>query len=133
MPKAKKRKAPKGPAAQIALDLTADVCRERDVTVDQAGFDAAMAHQRDQARAAGKFKMAAGLEYTGTPTTFHGYEHLQCDTSKVTALYLDGAAVPSLKAGDDGVIVLDHTPFYAESGGQVGDTGELRNARSKTR
>jgi alanyl-tRNA synthetase len=90
-----------------------------------------MNRQREQARASAKFKMAAGLSYSGTPTTFHGYEHLQCDTSKVTGLYLDGLAVDSLKAGDDGVIVLDHTPFYAESGGQAGDSGELRNAVSR--
>jgi alanyl-tRNA synthetase len=75
-----------------------------------------------------KFKMAAGLEYSGDATTFHGYEHLVCEHSKVTAIYVDGTPVTKAKAGDDVVIVLDHTPFYAESGGQVGDTGELRNA-----
>jgi len=110
------------------VDLTGDVCRERGLTVDEAGFNAAMNRQREQARASAKFKMAAGLAYEGTPTTFHGYEHLVCETSKVTALYVDGAAVASVKAGDDCVIVLDHTPFYAESGGQAGDAGELRNA-----
>ncbi|HEX5311620.1 alanine--tRNA ligase [Aquabacterium sp.] len=113
------------------VDLTADVCRERDVTVDQAGFDAAMARQREQARAAGKFKMAAGLEYTGTATTFHGYEHLSVEGAKVTAVYVDGAAVEQANAGDDAVIVLDNTPFYAESGGQCGDAGELRNNTSR--
>jgi len=113
------------------VDLTADVCRERDVTVDQAGFDAAMAHQRQQARAAGKFKMAAGLEYTGSPTTFHGYEHLTVEAAKVTAIYVDGAAASQANAGDDAVIVLDNTPFYAESGGQAGDSGELRNGGSR--
>ncbi|MCH7345874.1 alanine--tRNA ligase [Pelomonas sp. CA6] len=113
------------------VDLTADVCRERGVTVDQAGFDAAMAKQREQARAAGKFKMAQGLEYSGAPTAFHGYEHLACETSKVTAVYVDGVSVPEAQAGDDVVVVLDHTPFYAESGGQVGDRGELRNASSR--
>ena len=113
------------------LDLTADVCRERGVSVDEAGFQAAMARQREQARAAAKFKMAAGLEYSGDSTSFHGYEHLVCEHSKVTALYVDGTAVTKAKAGDDVVIVLDHTPFYAESGGQVGDTGELRNARAR--
>ena len=113
------------------VDLTADVCRERGVTVDQPGFDAAMTRQREQARAAGKFKMAAGLEYKGVPTAFHGYEHLNCETSKVTAVYVDGAQVTEAKAGDDAVVVLDHTPFYAESGGQVGDSGELRNATSR--
>ncbi|MFN3415408.1 MAG: alanine--tRNA ligase [Caldimonas sp.] len=113
------------------LDLTADVCRERGVTVDSAGFDAAMARQREQARAAGKFKMAAGLDYSGAPTTFHGYERLVHEGARVTAVYVDGTSVPSARAGDDAVIVLDHTPFYAESGGQVGDTGELRNKTSR--
>ncbi len=113
------------------VDLTADVCRERGVTVDQAGFDAAMNKQREQARAAGKFKMAQGLEYSGAATAFHGYEHLVCETSKVTAVYVDGVSVQEAKAGDDAVIVLDHTPFYAESGGQVGDSGELRNASTR--
>ncbi|MBU3559725.1 alanine--tRNA ligase [Polynucleobacter sp. Nonnen-W13] len=109
------------------LDLTADVCRERDVTVDAEGFDLAMQKQRDQARAAGKFKVAQGLEYSGKPTQFHGYDSLKHEGAKVTALYVDGSAVQSIKAGDAAVIVLDNTPFYAESGGQVGDKGELRN------
>jgi len=113
------------------LDLTADVCRERGVTVDEAGFNAAMARQREQARASAKFKMAAGLAYTGADTAFHGYEHLTCEHSQVVAIYLDGTPVAKAKAGDDVVIVLDHTPFYAESGGQVGDTGELRNPRAR--
>jgi alanyl-tRNA synthetase len=113
------------------LDLTADVCRERGVTVDGAGFDAAMQRQREQARAKAKFKMAQGLEYDGAATAFHGYEHLMCEHSHVTAIYVDGTAVTKARAGDDVVIVLDHTPFYAESGGQVGDSGELRNARSR--
>ncbi len=113
------------------VDLTADVCRERDMTVDQAGFDAAMARQREQARAAGKFKMAAGLEYTGTATTFEGYDHLTVEGAKVTAIYVDGAPVQQAGAGDDAVIALDTTPFYAESGGQCGDSGELRNATSR--
>ena len=109
------------------LDLTADVCRERGVTVDGEGFEVAMQKQRDQARAAGKFKVAQGLDYKGTPTRFHGYDTLKHEGAKVTALYVDGSAVPSVKAGDAAVIVLDNTPFYAESGGQVGDKGELRN------
>ena len=109
------------------LDLTADVCRERGVTVDAEGFEVAMQKQRDQARAAGKFKVAQGLDYKGKPTQFHGYDTLKHEGAKVTALYVDGSAVPSVKAGDAAVIVLDNTPFYAESGGQVGDRGELRN------
>jgi alanyl-tRNA synthetase len=109
------------------LDLTADICRERDVTVDGAAFDAAMARQKEQARAAGKFKMTLNLEYAGAETTFHGYESLEAK-GKVLALYKDGAAVNELHEGDFGVIVLDHTPFYAESGGQCGDRGELKGA-----
>jgi alanyl-tRNA synthetase len=113
------------------LDLTADVCRERGVAVDEAGFNAAMARQREQARAAAKFRMAAGLDYSGDATTFHGYEHLVCEHSRVSAIYIDGTPVARARAGDDVVVVLDHTPFYAESGGQVGDTGELRNPRAR--
>jgi alanyl-tRNA synthetase len=113
------------------VDLTADVCRERGVTVDQAGYEAAMARQKEQARAAGKFKMAAGLEYKGAATTFHGYDELLRDGTSVTAIYVDGQSVAEAKAGDDAVVVLDHTPFYAESGGQVGDAGELRNASTR--
>ena len=109
------------------LDLTADVCRERNVTVDSEGFEAAMQKQRDQARAAGKFKVAQGLEYSGKPTQFHGYNTLKHEGAKVTALYVDGTSVQSVKAGDAAVVVLDNTPFYAESGGQIGDSGELRN------
>ena len=107
------------------LDLTADICRERKVTVDAAAFDAAMAQQKEQARAAGKFKMAANLEYSGAATTFHGYDKLE-HKGTVLALYKDGAPVKALHEGEMGVVVLDHTPFYAESGGQVGDRGELR-------
>jgi alanyl-tRNA synthetase len=113
------------------LDLTADVCRERGVAVDTAGFDVAMAKQREQARAAGKFKVAQGLEYSGAPTTFHGYDALTHESAKVVAIYVEGSAASAARAGDDAVVVLDHTPFYAESGGQVGDTGELRNATSR--
>ena len=108
------------------LDLTADVCRERNVTVDGAAFDAAMARQKEQARAAGKFKMATNLEYDGPATTFHGYDGLEAK-GNVLALYKDGVPVNELSEGDMGVVVLDDTPFYAESGGQVGDRGELRS------
>jgi len=107
------------------LDLTADVCRERDMKVDVDAFDAAMARQRDQARAAGKFKMATALEYSGVVTTFQGYEKLEVADAAITALYRDGVSVQELRDGEQGVVVLDNTPFYAESGGQVGDSGEL--------
>ncbi|HEY8086116.1 MAG TPA: alanine--tRNA ligase [Methylophilaceae bacterium] len=109
------------------LDLTADICREKNITVDTAAFDAAMARQKDQARAAGKFKMAANLEYNGKATTFLGYEKLET-SAKVQALYKDGAAVQQLSESDLGVVVLDDSPFYAESGGQIGDSGELRGS-----
>jgi alanyl-tRNA synthetase len=106
------------------LDLTADICRERGVSVDQAGFDAAMEKQRQQGRAASTFKMVEGLEYGGAKTVFDGYDTLAED-ARVVALYRDGTAVDALSAPDTGVVVLDRTPFYAESGGQVGDRGEL--------
>ena len=109
------------------LDLTADICRERKVRVDSAAFDAAMTRQREQARAAGKFKMAANLDYDGPATTFHGYEGVETK-GNVLALYKDGTPVNELAEGELGVVVLDHTPFYAESGGQVGDRGELRSS-----
>ena len=112
------------------LDLTADVCRERGVAVDEAGFDAAMTRQRDQARAAGKFKSVAGIDYSGAATVFHGYDSLNYDGT-VVGLFRDGCAVPSLADGERGVVVLDATPFYAESGGQVGDRGELADARGR--
>ncbi|MGC4365213.1 alanine--tRNA ligase [Hydrogenophaga sp. R2] len=106
------------------LDLSGDVCRERGLTVDEAGFHAAMEAQKAKGRAAGKFKMDRALEYTGAGNTFVGYEHLEAP-AKVVALYLDGTPVAALQAGQQGVVVLDTTPFYAESGGQVGDEGEL--------
>jgi alanyl-tRNA synthetase len=113
------------------VDLTADVCRERGVTVDEAGFDRLLEEQKQRAREAGKFRMAQGLEYQGVPTEFRGYEALVIERSTVTALYVDGSPVARAGAGDDVVVVLDRTPFYAESGGQVGDVGELRNASSR--
>ena len=110
------------------LDLTADVCRERGVCVDVAAFDAAMAHQKEQARAAGKFRMAAALDYSGPETAFHGYDALDFN-GQVLALYRDGSPVDELKEGELGVVVVDATPFYAESGGQVGDRGVLQGAQ----
>ena len=107
------------------LDLTADVCREWGVDVDEVGFHAAMDKQKAQARAAGKFKMDKALDYSGVANNFVGYEQLAQNT-KVLALYADGVSVNELKAGQDGVVVLDTTPFYAESGGQVGDEGEIK-------
>ncbi|MBU0589856.1 MAG: alanine--tRNA ligase [Gammaproteobacteria bacterium] len=106
------------------LDLSADVCRERELSVDEAGFNAAMDKQKAQARAAGKFKMDRALEYTGAGNTFVGYDRLEA-TAKIVALYAEGTPVAALKAGQTGVVVLDSTPFYAESGGQVGDEGTL--------
>ena len=110
------------------LDLTADICRERGVTVDGEGFNVAMARQKEQARAAGKFKMTAALDYSGPATAFHGYDELECK-ARVLALYKDGSPVETLAEGDLGVVVLDATPFYAESGGQVGDRGQLQSAQ----
>jgi alanyl-tRNA synthetase len=107
------------------LDLTADVCRERDVSVDSAAFDAAMSRQKEQARSAGKFKMATNVEYDGAATNFCGYDELSTE-AKVLALYKDGSAVNMLNEGDLGIVVLDNTPFYAESGGQIGDCGDLK-------
>ncbi len=106
------------------LDLSADVCRERGLSVDEAGFHAAMAKQKNQARAAGKFKMDKALEYTGAGNTFVGYDDLKTE-AQVVAVYLDGTSVAELKHGQSGVVVLNTTPFYAESGGQVGDEGVL--------
>jgi alanyl-tRNA synthetase len=106
------------------LDLSADVCRERGVGVDEAGFKAAMEKQKAAGRAAGKFKMDRNVEYAGAGNTFTGYEHLE-ETAKVQALYFEGASVSELKEGQPGIVVLDTTPFYAESGGQVGDQGFL--------
>ncbi len=106
------------------LDLTADICRERGLSVDQAGFDAAMDTQRAQSRAASTFKMGGKLDYDGADTCFEGYTESSSE-GRVLALYKDGHPVDSLAAGDDGVVVLDRTPFYAEGGGQVGDVGTL--------
>ena len=106
------------------VDLTADICRERGIQIDFAGFEAAMDAQRERARSASRFSMSAGLEYSGGKTEFHGYDSLELK-GHVVALYRDGAQVQALNAGESGVVVLDRTPFYAESGGQTGDRGEL--------
>jgi alanyl-tRNA synthetase len=106
------------------LDLSADVCRENGVEVDEAGFKAAMEQQKAKGRAAGKFKMDKALDYTGVSNTFVGYEHLT-QATKIVALYADGTSVATLKAGQSGIVVVQSTPFYAESGGQVGDQGAI--------
>jgi alanyl-tRNA synthetase len=107
------------------VDLTADIARERGVRVDYAGFEAAMERQRDRARAASKFQMGASVEYKGAKTEFKGYETLAVDDAQVTAIYREGTSVRSLRTGESAIVVLDRTPFYAESGGQVGDAGEI--------
>ena len=112
------------------LDLTNDVCRERDVEVDEAGFKTAMEKQKAQARAAGKFKMDKALEYTGVANQFTGYEN-HAETAKIVAIYVDGTSAVALKAGQTGVVVLDTTPFYAESGGQVGDEGVITSGSAR--
>lgn len=106
------------------FDLTADICRERGVEVDAEGFEAAMQHQRETARASGKFKTNQSLSYTGQNTDFQGYVTLETE-AKILAIYQDGTAVQEAAEGTDVVIVLNQTPFYAESGGQVGDAGAL--------
>ncbi|HXF67964.1 MAG TPA: alanine--tRNA ligase [Burkholderiales bacterium] len=107
------------------VDLTADIARERGVRVDYAGFEAAMQRQRERARAASKFTAAAAVEYSGAATEFHGYDTLALE-ARVVALYSgEGVAVQELGGGDPGIVVLDRTPFYAEGGGQVGDSGEI--------
>jgi len=112
------------------LDLTNDVCRERDVEVDADGFALAMDKQKSQARAAGKFKMDKALDYTGAGNEFVGYETLE-STAKIVAIYVDGTSAAALKTGQTGVVVLDSTPFYAESGGQVGDEGVLTSGSAR--
>lgn len=110
------------------VDLTADVCRERNIKVDEAGFEAAMEEQRRRARESSGF----GADYNAMirvdgASEFKGYDHLELN-GKVTALFIDGKAVDSVSAGQEAVVILDQTPFYAESGGQVGDKGELKGA-----
>jgi alanyl-tRNA synthetase len=109
------------------LDLTADICRERSVTLDEAGFEAAMEDRRLQSREGGTFKPRHALEYNGDKNKFVGYEQLAQD-GKVVALYVEGSAVQQITAGQEAIVVLNTTPFYAESGGQCGDSGVLENA-----
>jgi len=109
------------------LDLTADICRERGIALDEAGFDAAMEQQKKKARESGKFKAGAAIEYSGDKTRFVGYDKLAQD-GKIVALYVGGSAVSQIAAGQDAIVVLDTTPFYAESGGQSGDSGVLETA-----
>ena len=107
------------------LDLTEDVCREHAITVDIAGFDVGMQKQKQMAKAAGKFKAGTSLDYTGADTGFIGYNENNIE-SQIVALFKDGKPVSKLNAGESGIVVLDQTVFYAESGGQVGDVGVLQ-------
>lgn len=106
------------------LDLSADIARERGVAIDQAGFEQAMERQRERARATSKFVMQDSIAYSGPPTAFRGYENIEHE-GHILAIYRQGSRVEFIEAGDEAVVVLDQTPFYAESGGQVGDRGEL--------
>jgi alanyl-tRNA synthetase len=106
------------------FDLTQDLCRERNLPIDSASFETEMEAQRNRARAASRFGTTSGLEYSGAKTEFRGYETLKVPAT-IVALYREGSASAALKAGETGIVVLDQTPFYAESGGQVGDQGEL--------
>ncbi|WP_440216641.1 alanine--tRNA ligase [Chromobacterium piscinae] len=109
------------------VDLTADICRERGIHADLEGFERAMEAQRERGRAGSNFKMSGKIAYNGDDTRFHGYDKSSVD-AKILALYKGTEAVDSLSAGDEGIVVLDHTAFYAEGGGQVGDVGEISAA-----
>ncbi|AXT45741.1 MULTISPECIES: alanine--tRNA ligase [Chromobacterium] len=106
------------------VDLTADICRERDIHADLEGFERAMEAQRERGRAGSSFKMTGKVSYSGADTCFHGYDSASTD-AKVLALFKGTEAVAALEAGEEGIVVLDDTPFYAEGGGQVGDVGEI--------
>jgi alanyl-tRNA synthetase len=107
------------------VDLTADIARERGVRIDYAGFEAAMERQRARARSASRFHAGATVDYRGTRTEFRGYDTLVVDDAEVVAIYREGTSVGSIAAGENAIVVLDRTPFYAEAGGQVGDAGEI--------
>ncbi|WP_148716016.1 alanine--tRNA ligase [Chitinolyticbacter meiyuanensis] len=109
------------------IDLTADICRERNLELDMVGYERELAAEQERGRAAGNFKMTSGLAYDGDASEFHGYSEVSRDAT-VLALYKGNEQVQTLAAGDEGVVVLDHTPFYAESGGQVGDVGTISAA-----
>lgn len=111
------------------VDLTADIARERGIGIDQAGFEAAMAQQRERARASGKFGMQSSIRYDGVSTQFQGYDALQQEAI-IQAIYKQDALADFVEVGEEALIVLDQTPFYAESGGQVGDSGELLTSNS---
>ena len=111
------------------VDLTADIGRERGFEIDMKAFDAAMSAQQERSRAASKFKQGAALEYKGAKTAFRGYDSMS-EEGRVVALYRNGTSVERLSQGEEGIVVLDRTPFYAESGGQVGDRGELTKGGS---
>src|SRR5207247_6797648 len=108
----------------FAVDLTADMARERGIMIDHAGFEAAMQRQRERARAAGKFKMDAGVEYSGRATEFRGYDSLAIDDAKVAALYREGTSVPAIATGESAIVVLDKTDRKSVVEGKGGGPGE---------
>ena len=111
------------------LDLTADICREKNISIDQKGFDKAMEAQKSMARSSNKFKMKMNIDYSGDATVFKGYESSECK-AKVLALFRGDQSTKELLKGESGIVILDVTPFYAESGGQVGDQGIIKTSNS---
>ena len=109
------------------LDLTADICREKNILIDQEGFDKAMEAQKSMARSSNKFKMKMNIDYTGEASVFKGYESSECK-AKVLALFKDDESKKELLKGESGIVILDVTPFYAESGGQIGDQGIIKTS-----